>query len=224
MGQNPKCPELRKDTRRQVKIYLRRVFLHRHRRCWPTPNSGSMLGQHCSPLLVQCWSIVYDAGPTLIYHRVCWILLANTWHSTNAVSLLTYSFQRWPVIETALGDCTVLTAALCWWRFNIPAPETPDNTIHWPNADVMPGHRLRRWANIITTKTLWVLNNRYNRDFFEHLLKTKVLNLRTWNVMHMFIRTGVQNMNRFPNTNSDKNKLDRIPGVGRFLKSLIDKL
>ena len=26
--------------------------------------------------------------------------------------------------------------------------------IHWPNADVMLGHRLRRWANIIPTKTL----------------------------------------------------------------------
>ena len=31
----------------------------------------------------------------------------------------------------------------------IPAPETPDNTIHWSNSDVMLGHRLRRWANII---------------------------------------------------------------------------
>ena len=30
----------------------------------------------------------------------------------------------------------------------------PDNTIHWPNAEVMMGHRLRRSANIIATKTL----------------------------------------------------------------------
>ena len=99
------------------------------------PNSGSMLGQHCSPLLVQCRSIVHDAGPTLIYHRVCCILCANTWHTTNAVSMLTHSFRSWPVIETAFRECTVFSD--CWWRFNIPSPETPDNTIHWPNADVM---------------------------------------------------------------------------------------
>ena len=29
-----------------------------------------------------------------------------------------------------------------------------DNTMHWPNADVMMVHRLRRWANILPTKTL----------------------------------------------------------------------
>ena len=37
-------------------------------------NSGSMLGQRCSPLLVQCRSIVYDTDPALIYHQVCCIL------------------------------------------------------------------------------------------------------------------------------------------------------
>ena len=30
-----------------------------------------------------------------------------------------------------------------------------DNTIHWSYADVMMGHCLRRWANIIPTKTLY---------------------------------------------------------------------
>ena len=34
------------------------------------------------------------------------------------------------------------------------APETPDNTIHRPNVDVMLGHCLRRLANIIPIKTL----------------------------------------------------------------------
>ena len=28
----------------------------------------------------------------------------------------------------------------------------PDNTIHWSNADIILGHHLRRWANIILTK------------------------------------------------------------------------
>ena len=125
------------------------------------------VGQCCIPVLVQCWSIVYDAGPTLIYHRVCFILCANTWHSTNAVLMLTHSRRRWPVMKQhwVIVQC-FLTAALCWWRFNIPAPETPDNTIHWPNADVMLGHRLQRWANIIPTKTIQALNRKNNRDFF----------------------------------------------------------
>ena len=33
----------------------------------------------------------------------------------------------------------------------------PDNTIHWPSADVMLAHHLRRCANIIPSKTLKAL-------------------------------------------------------------------
>ena len=44
-------------------------------------------------------------------------------------------------------------------------PETPDNTIRWPNADVIPGHRLRRCANIILTETLSALNLKYNGEY-----------------------------------------------------------
>ena len=47
------------------------------------------------------------------------------------------------------------------------APETPDNTIHWPNADtlVMLGHCLRRLANIIPIKTLY---GPITRPIFNH--------------------------------------------------------
>ena len=126
-----------------------------------------MLDQRRSPLLVKCWSIVYEAGPAIIHHWVCCILCANTWHSPYAVSMLTQSLRRWFVIETALDDFTMFSEC-CILRvtLSIPAPEIPDNTIHWPNADVMLGHRLRSWANIIPTKTLQVLNHRYNREFF----------------------------------------------------------
>ena len=63
--------------------------------------------------------------------------------------------RRWHVIEIALGDCTVLSdSCIMMVTFKIPAPETSDHTIHWPNADVMLSHRLRCWANIISTKTL----------------------------------------------------------------------
>ena len=75
--------------------------------------------------------------------------------SPNAFSMLTHGLRRLSVIETALGDCTVFSdCCIMLVTLPIPEPETPDNTIHWPNADVMLGHRLRRWANIILTKTL----------------------------------------------------------------------
>ena len=94
--------------------------------------------------------------PTLIYHRVCCILCANTGHSTNVDQCWPIVFDAGPSLKPSLGDCTVFSA-LCWWGFDIQAPEKPDNTIHSPNADVMLCHRLRRWANIIPTKTLKLL-------------------------------------------------------------------
>ena len=104
------------------------------------PNSGSMLDQRRSPLLVQCRSIVYDVGPTLIHYRVCCILCAKTCHSPNAVSMLIHSLRCWSVIETALGDCSVF-ADCCITLVTLPIleAEKPDNTIHWPNAYVMLG-------------------------------------------------------------------------------------
>ena len=69
--------------------------------------------------------------------------------------MLTHILRRWPIIETALGDCTLFSDSyIMLVTFAILAPETPDNTIHLPNADLMLGHRLRDWANIIPTKTL----------------------------------------------------------------------
>ena len=101
-------------------------------------------------------SIVYDAGPTLIRHWVCCTLCANKWHSPNCVSILTHSLRRWPDIETVLGDCIVFSDFCIVTRemLFIPAPETPANTMHWSNADVMLGHHVWRWANIISIKTL----------------------------------------------------------------------
>ena len=155
-----------------------------------------MLGQRHSPLLNQCRSIVYDAGPTLIHNWVCCKLCANTWHSSNAVSMLTHSLRRWPDIKTALvmfTDCCIVIRV----TLSIPASKTPDNTIHWPNADVMLDHRLRCQANIIPPKTLQALITIFYHEciFSEHFLKTKVLNLWTSNVIFdKFIRTGVQHL------------------------------
>ena len=70
--------------------------------------------------------------------------------------MLAHSLQRWTDIEAALDDCTVFSDCCIVMRVTlfILAPETPDNTIHWPNAGAMMGHCLRGWASIIPTKTL----------------------------------------------------------------------
>ena len=70
--------------------------------------------------------------------------------------------QRWPDIETAMGDFPVFAwTAICGWRFAPPVRKAttqkshyPYNTIHWPNGDVMLGYRLWRWANIISALSL----------------------------------------------------------------------
>ena len=129
---------------------------------------------------------LYDADPALINHPVCCILCASTFHSTNTVSMLTHGLRRWAVIETALGDCTVFSdCCIMLVTFKIPASETPDNTIHWPNADIMLDHRLRRWVNIIPAKPFKLLTTNIivNSIISEHLLKTKVFKSRTWKVI-----------------------------------------
>ena len=143
-------------------IGLPHVSTHVHTMQVYPPNSGSMLGQPHRTSLVQCPPIVYVAGPTLIQHWVCCIFCAgtsaNTCHSPNAVSMLNQSLRRWPNIEIAFGDCLlyVLPHSNAGDAF-LPRRQKghfPDNMIHWPYADVMLRHRLRRWADIIPTKTL----------------------------------------------------------------------
>ena len=97
---------------------------------------------------VQCWARVaahrwFNGGqsstPNTNLSRVCCILCANT-------GIHPMLFQCW---------CKVFDAGPSLKQHWVLVPsETPDNTIHWPNADVMLGHRLRRWANIIPIKTL----------------------------------------------------------------------
>ena len=126
-----------------------------YRGCRPTHQFRFNVGPALQPIAgsmpvnrLRHWSST-NLSPGLLY------TLRNTCHSTNTVSMLTHSLRRWQVIEIALGDWTVFSD--CWIMlvtFKIPAAETPDNTIHWSNADVMLGHRLQHWANIIPTRTL----------------------------------------------------------------------
>ena len=72
--------------------------------------------------------------------------------------------RRWPNIETELGDCPVFALTAIQVTLYSPKDHYPDNTIPWPNCEIMLkkneiiseimfGHCLRGWANIIPTKT-----------------------------------------------------------------------
>ena len=127
-------------------------------------NSGAMLGQRRSPLLamspvtvrqashlrspllVQCRQI-NDIGPTLLQHWVCCILSGNTPAKRAIHPMLAQRLRRWPDIETALGDRPMFVGTAHYYADDAftscrQKSHYPDNTIHWPNADVMLGHRL----------------------------------------------------------------------------------
>ena len=72
------------------------------------------------------------------------------------------------------AKCWASVAAHCWFVFALtairvtlylPKGHYPDNKINRPNCEIMLDHRLRRWANIIPTKTLGAPNHEYNREY-----------------------------------------------------------
>ena len=191
---------MRKEPRRQAKIYLQRLFLPP-----PTPllvNIHSILvsesccrvsldvprtedvslptqfrfnvRQRCSQLLVQCRTIVYDAGQTLIQHWVCGILcastLANTWHSPNAVLMFTNSLRRRHNIEAVFGDCTVfagIAALLCGDAFlsGCHKGHFPDKTIHWPIVDSNVGPPSATLGEHHSNQNHLSSNHEYNLEY-----------------------------------------------------------
>ena len=78
--------------------------------------------------------------------------------------------RHWPSIETELGECPVFALTAIRVTLYPTKGHYADDTIHWPNCEIMLGHHLQRWANIIPTKTL---NHEYNREcfFFWRLFK-----------------------------------------------------
>ena len=84
--------------------------------------------QDIEPLLVQCWSTVYDAGSTLNqqFLNILCLLGRNNSHVGNPICI--------PDFFT--------------WQDSYPA-----NTSHWSIVGLMLVHRLRRWPNIKPTMT-----------------------------------------------------------------------
>ena len=128
--------------------------------------------RHTHPIPVQCWTSVaahcwFNAGPSST-------TLAQHWSNTGSAVYFAPAHQQTHGIHLMLLQCwpTVFHADQHWNSFGwisvfagtealLYAGDTscqkihfPVSSIHSPNADVMLGHRLWRWASIIPNKTL----------------------------------------------------------------------
>ena len=96
--------------------------------------TGVQLTRDVTPRLLQCWSNVYDAGPTSKPHclNVSYLQAAlmcdsaNTRHLTNVVLVLAHRLRRWTNNKQALIECLVCagreTFYLGW--VNVGPPST----------------------------------------------------------------------------------------------------
>ena len=141
-----------------------------------------MLGQRRSPLLVQCRSIVYDAGSAA--NQCCF----------NVDPTYLAMAQQQPSIHYTKAYFAAQHCGNCYAADTFIPRGQKGHYPDWPNYEILLGHRLRRWANITPTKTLWALNHKYNREYYFFLNTRNV-------ILHMFIRTGVQKCEPF-STNS----------------------
>ena len=132
-----------------------------------------------------------------------------------AGSMLVKRIRCWHNNETDLGDhgdCPVFARTAIRVKHYLQKGHYPDNTIHWPNCEIMLGHRptlFHNWANVscypgsglsgdnvrVAAPEVYIIVN----IVFEDFLNTKVFNLGTSNVIFvMFIRTGVHKCQPFP--------------------------
>ena len=149
---------LRKEPRGQVKSIFNVYSFHHHRRskCQAGIPSTQPIADSMPTSRLQRWP------NTTLTLWVCFILsgstTAETCHSPNVGPCNVFDAdptlkQHWVIVSCLLGLRITIG-----WRFTPPPriqkSHYPDNTIHWPNVDVMLGHRLWRWANIITALSL----------------------------------------------------------------------
>ena len=171
-----------------------------------------MVGQSRSPLLVQCRSIVSTLAQhhsnTDRTHDSSTPVYSNHWTANRCcfnVDPTTFRVWRWPNNNPAFCIHRLLCGN-CYRGDNfIPNSQKghyPDtlaqlwNNVGPPSATLSQHYSNQNpWDLIIdlTTNIIVII------IISEHLLKTKLLNLRTSNViLHMFIMTGVQKCQPFP--------------------------
>ena len=153
------------------------IVLPRVSRCRPTSYTWC---RPTYPIPVKCWAIVaahcwFNAdklSTTLAQHYSntgSAVYLAAASQQTCAIHPI--PFQFWPdVFDTGpptLKQNWMIVPCLVWLpHYNMRVTLStsrrqkshyPDNTLPWPNTDVMLGHRLWRWANIIPALSLMAL-------------------------------------------------------------------
>ena len=172
MGQNPKCPGYNWGKNQGYKFkYIFDVYsFHHHRRCWPTFIQYLSMMYFVKRMYDPPTKFRFSVGPAS--QPIAGSMPVNRlrrWPNTNPSPGLLYTLRK----HVAFTQCCFnvdphsSTLARHWnsigWFYRvfwlretlfISAPETPDNTKHWPIADVMLVDRLWRWANIMLTKTL----------------------------------------------------------------------
>ena len=208
MGHNPKYPGYN-YWKSQGDKYIFNVYaysFHHHRRCWPTSMlcrvSFSLMNVLWYPLISQC-TCLYDVPGT---HNVG----LPTQYRFNvgpasqpiAVSMPANHTRRWLNIE----QNRVVIPCLLWLPYECTDALDPVRPLlgkhdilaqMWSNV----GPRSATLGQHYSNQNPWVTNIIVNIFFSEDFLNTKVLSLGTSNVLlHMFIRTGVNNVNRFPQT------------------------
>ena len=105
--------------------------------------------------------MIQQAGPRTYLEKIPWPAKINLWRSDRMMSGQFY-FCGNP------GVRPILSKSGTGYSLH-QAPETPDNTIHQPNADIMLGHCLRLLANIISIKTLYGLITIFNHEHIFYL-------------------------------------------------------
>ena len=189
----------------------------RYTRCMPTqPISVQCLGSvaaHCwfnadklSKTLTQHYSntgsVVYlVAAPRQI--RAIYPILLRCWPNVFDTGLRLK--QHWVIVPCWLG--MIMRDTRCFSRRQ--KNHYPDKTIHWSNADAMPGHRLWHWANIISTLSIkaLIMNIIMNVFFF---LSMQLLDLATSNVIFDMLRTVPMKCQPFPTRHPSSRKLGHI--------------
>ena len=98
--------------------------------CWfNADNSSATLAQHYS----NTGSVVYLAA-TPQQKRAIHLMLAQCLRCWPNIE------QHWVIVTCLLG--LHITMRVTFSTSRRQKSDHPDHTIHWPNADVMPGHRL----------------------------------------------------------------------------------
>ena len=131
------------------------------------------------PILVQCWTIVAahcwfntDQSSTTLAQR--YFNTGSARHTSTPASTATAVRLTNVASMLTLPNSTATIALLVTFIARLKKDHYPDNMIHWPNCEIMLGHRsLRCWANFIPNKTFQAHNCEYNREylFFWTLFK-----------------------------------------------------